>query len=66
MILHVSTVYSVRAKKRCLPCMWSGKKNVTPPFSPVSVQVNLLNGFSAVAVTLCPVARCLWAWVDVA
>lgn len=33
----------------------------SPLFSPVSVQVNLLNGFSAVAVTLCPVARCLWA-----
>lgn len=32
-------------------------------FSPVSVHINLLNCFSAVAVTLCPVARCLWAGV---
>lgn len=37
----------------------------SPLFSPVSVQLNLLSGFSAVAVTLCPVARCLWAGVDV-
>lgn len=45
-----------------------GKKNddiffSSPLLSPVSVQVNLLNGFSAVAVTLCPVAQCLWALV---
>lgn len=32
-------------------------------FSPVSVRANLLSGFSAVLVTLCPVARCLWAAV---
>lgn len=31
----------------------------SPLFSTASVRVNLLNGFSAVAVTLCPVARCL-------
>lgn len=36
-------------------------------FPAVSVCVNLLNSFSAVAVTLRPVARCLWAEVgDVA
>lgn len=66
MILHSKPFIQLGQKRDISPLKDSacGKmSSFSIFFSPVSVHVNLLNSFSAVAVTLCPVARCLWAGV---